>query len=330
MPAIFTGNQNRCYGCPAEVSSVSVAIGYTHARRPSCTGSGLLLLELKLTFDWFNRIQARIARRAVELLQYGGIMVYSTCSLNPVENEAVVANLLLRFKDQIELVDARDQLKGLKTAQGLLSWNLMAKTGEIFDKPEQAAASQYANLMRPTMFPPEASVAKELNLDRCIRILPHHQNTGGFFIAVIRKLPLNQHVTKLLDSTKIDPNAAEASSAAATEVEKSEPQGPPEADSRKMKAPPAKRLKHVYDENPFQFFSEENPLLTDWPKIKYPSNGLAKSAIFPLNSLLTSGVVGTFSRSQTSSRPPRCSRATAKVRTCATSTSCPRRSELWP
>ncbi len=37
------------------------------------------------------------------------------------------------------------------------------------------------------MFPPELSVAKELNLDRCIRVLPHHQNTGGFFIAVIRK-----------------------------------------------------------------------------------------------------------------------------------------------
>ena len=42
-------------------------------------------------------IQSRIARRGIELLEEGGIMVYSTCSLNPVENEAVVYNLLLKY-----------------------------------------------------------------------------------------------------------------------------------------------------------------------------------------------------------------------------------------
>jgi len=108
-------------------------------------------------------------------------MVYSTCSLNPVENEAVVYNLLLKFKGQLELVDARDKLPGLKTLKGLLTWNLMSKTGEIYNKIEEVKP-EFVNLMRPYMFPPELSVAKELNLDRCIRVLPHHQNTGGFFI----------------------------------------------------------------------------------------------------------------------------------------------------
>lgn len=40
------------------------------------------------------RLQIRIAVRGVEQLAVGGRMVYSTCSLNPVEDEAVIATLL--------------------------------------------------------------------------------------------------------------------------------------------------------------------------------------------------------------------------------------------
>jgi multisite-specific tRNA:(cytosine-C5)-methyltransferase len=36
----------------------------------------------------------RILKRAIQLLKPGGRAVYSTCSLNPIENEAVVSNVL--------------------------------------------------------------------------------------------------------------------------------------------------------------------------------------------------------------------------------------------
>ena len=39
-------------------------------------------------------LQVRILRRGVELLEVGGRIVYSTCSFNPVEDEAVVSNVL--------------------------------------------------------------------------------------------------------------------------------------------------------------------------------------------------------------------------------------------
>lgn len=148
----------------------------------------------------------------------------------------------------------------------------MGRDGQIYDTAEQIAKTDFACLIRPHMFPPEESVGKELNLDRCIRILPHHQNTGGFFIAVIRKLPL-------VKQCDVDGNYL--SSAKATEIKESVNEGqngankpdessqPPEADVKKtMKAPPAKRLKQSWLENPFQFYDSNEPLQKDWLAIK--------------------------------------------------------------
>lgn len=42
-----------------------------------------------------------------------------------------------------------------------------------------------ANKVDETMFASEASAG--FPLERCMRVLPHHGDTGGFFIAVLRK-----------------------------------------------------------------------------------------------------------------------------------------------
>ena len=45
-------------------------------------------------------LQRRILLRGVELLEVGGRLVYSTCSFNPIENEAVIASVLKECKGE--------------------------------------------------------------------------------------------------------------------------------------------------------------------------------------------------------------------------------------
>lgn len=44
-------------------------------------------------------------------------------------------------------------------------------------------------LFVPSMFPPSSDKegASDMHLERCFRILPHVQNSGGFFVALLRK-----------------------------------------------------------------------------------------------------------------------------------------------
>lgn len=51
-------------------------------------------------------------------------MVYSTCSMNPVEDEAVVAQLIREAKGTLKLVDAHPILPLLKAKRGVNSWKV--------------------------------------------------------------------------------------------------------------------------------------------------------------------------------------------------------------
>jgi 16S rRNA C967 or C1407 C5-methylase (RsmB/RsmF family) len=55
-------------------------------------------------------------------------MAYSTCSLNPIENEAVVAAVLNMFPGKIRLVDVKDIVSPhLKYRPGMTSWQVYHK-----------------------------------------------------------------------------------------------------------------------------------------------------------------------------------------------------------
>lgn len=67
----------------------------------------------------------KICERGLELLKVGGKLSYSTCSLNPVENEAVVAALLQKYAGKIKLLNV--ELPGFQFYPGLKKWQFLVQ-----------------------------------------------------------------------------------------------------------------------------------------------------------------------------------------------------------
>ncbi|KAJ2078076.1 tRNA (cytosine-5-)-methyltransferase ncl1 [Coemansia sp. RSA 988] len=193
-----------------------------------CTGDGTTRKNVRVWETWkpedaygLNPLQSRILQRAAYLLKTGGRLVYSTCSLNPVENEAVVAHVLETFGGALKLVDVSTQLPALKRRPGLHTWKIMTRDGTNHDsaasvKPGDVSRSVYRNL--ENFFPLAPARMEELHIERCMRIYPHLQNTGGFFIAVIEKVAPISVVEKRVASKANEP-ASEASACGKAEAE---------------------------------------------------------------------------------------------------------------
>lgn len=48
-----------------------------------------------------DSVQNRVLQRGLELLAVGGRLVYSTCSFNPIENEAVIAHMINKCEGEL-------------------------------------------------------------------------------------------------------------------------------------------------------------------------------------------------------------------------------------
>ena len=84
------------------------------------------------------------------MAQKGNQILYSTCTFAPEENEKVIDHILRKHSIRLKKID----IKNLKIGKGISKWN-----GETFDKEVQ----------------------------KCVRIWPHHNDTDGFFLARIEK-----------------------------------------------------------------------------------------------------------------------------------------------
>ncbi|KAF2403914.1 S-adenosyl-L-methionine-dependent methyltransferase [Trichodelitschia bisporula] len=169
-----------------------------------CSGDGTTRKNPNIWKDWIPGnglglyiMQVRILVRALQMLKVGGRVVYSTCSLNPVENEAVIATAIDRCGglEKVNVIDCSKELPGLRRAPGLKQWKVMDKQGRIWSSwkdvetamAEAESEEGFARLQEG-MFPPEMADGEEtIPYERCIRVYPHYQDTGGFFITVLEK-----------------------------------------------------------------------------------------------------------------------------------------------
>lgn len=203
-----------------------------------CSGDGTLRKNVMIWKDWhphngssLHPLQLRILMRGLQSLRNGGRLVYSTCSLNPIEDEAVVAQALRDCKGTVKLVDQSHAFPELLRKKGVFTWKVCPTKGskDKFDAgkgldgeaeaeaegkaaekkdqcdSEASSSSTYRDTLPQLAFvekhedlAPELreKVPKSLwpqgdevalGLDKCMRVLPHDQNTGGFFVAVLEK-----------------------------------------------------------------------------------------------------------------------------------------------
>ncbi len=144
LNTIVTKQDGRFYSSPIKFSKILVDVPCTAEGRNFKEKSEKLSLSL-------SKKQYLLLKRGLELLEDGGVLVYSTCTLSPVENEFVVEKILEERNDvKLEKIN-----NGPKGVEGITYWK-----------------------------------GKELNpeIKRTRRYYPHISGTGGFYVAKFRKI----------------------------------------------------------------------------------------------------------------------------------------------
>ncbi len=147
-----------------------------------CTGSATTRKNPEVWGKWtpqggrsLHDLQISLLRKAVSLTRPGGRIVYSTCSLDPIENEAVVAEII-RTEKGIQLLPTSEILSNLPGREGFSSWPNIDDEAEPTENP----------ILGPSMSPPLESEISE-SLKNCMRIWHDDIGGGGFFICVMEK-----------------------------------------------------------------------------------------------------------------------------------------------
>ena len=147
-----------------------------------CTGIGTTRKNPDVWTRWkpddgrsMQKLQIDILSRATQLVKSGGRVVYSTCSLDPIENEAVVAEVLRR-DSTLSLISAHDLIPNLSASEGMKQWPNIS---------DDCSIVQDEDLRDSFHSPSENEIIDVLPL--CMRVWNDESEAGGFFLAVLEK-----------------------------------------------------------------------------------------------------------------------------------------------
>lgn len=147
-----------------------------------CSGLGTLRSHPEIKWhrsssdiERLGRLQEKILDRVALCLKPGGVLVYSTCTLTPDENEQVVDSFL-KTQKEFELQDAAgylpEQAKWSPTGEPMAFSS--SPVGRNPEREPRATAG--------------ARVERSMVLGNYFMALPHCHNTDGFFAARMRKV----------------------------------------------------------------------------------------------------------------------------------------------
>ncbi|WBW73256.1 tRNA (cytosine-5-)-methyltransferase [Schizosaccharomyces osmophilus] len=262
-----------------------------------CSGDGTFRKNISLWSDWtlktalgLHSTQIKILKRGIDLLANSGRLVYSTCSMNPIENEAVVAAVLKASKGSVRLIDVSDEIPELKRSPGVKSWTVCDSDLNTYSSFE-SVPKDLNGKMAKSLWPLPEEELTQMGIERCMRVYPHHQNTGGFFVAVIEKCD-NSEVSLKKDIPEQE-NSDEAGKKAEVEQPLLKKQKSSKFEKRLVSAEHrALKAGNKYHElDPFVYIKENDELLDNiYESFKMNDNHLKKDLFFVRN------LEGTISR----------------------------------
>jgi len=100
----------------------------------------------------------------------------------------------IRTKYQPNAMDDKEELKKLVESAGMVEFSSYE---DVPDRMRQR--------IRPSCFPPNPEEISKFNLKYCMRILPQDMDTGGFFVALLKKVaPLNTRTRRRFEALQED------------------------------------------------------------------------------------------------------------------------------